>query len=201
MRRSAMNETKRCEYCGKDIYAHYMTCPLCGGHLHEKIDPVNYVCPRCNVPLQAETDDGNAYDLCPKCGGMWLDRSRFHKATRESDVYRKEDFQEGYYREPASDPLAYIPCVRCGKMMNRKNFGRISGVIIDECGRHGVWLDRGELQKIRHFIADGGLEISQDREIEKRRAEVEALATKVGDIEFVQKVIHFWNFKRWLFGD
>lgn len=34
----------------------------------------------------------------------------------------------------------FIPCVRCGKKMNRKNFGRISGVIIDECGKHGVWL-------------------------------------------------------------
>jgi Zn-finger nucleic acid-binding protein len=84
--------------------------------------------------------------------------------------------------------------------MNRKNFRRISGVIIDECGRHGVWLDAGELEKIRHFIADGGLDRSQDREIERTRNELRDLATKVDQTAFVQKILHFWKFKRWLFG-
>ncbi len=195
-----MNETKKCEYCGKEIYAQYMTCPLCGGHLHERLELLHAVCPRCKVRLQTETHDGDTIDLCPGCGGIWLDRTEFQRAVRESDVYKKEDFREGYHREPARDPLEYIPCVRCGKMMNRKNFRHISGVIIDECGRHGVWLDRGELQKITHFIADGGLDRSQDREIEKTKSELSDLAARVEHNEFVQKVMHFWNFKRWLFG-
>jgi Zn-finger nucleic acid-binding protein len=84
--------------------------------------------------------------------------------------------------------------------MARKNFGRISGVIIDECIKHGTWLDQGELDKIRQFILGGGLEKEQFREIEKNRAELVDLAAKVDDIAFTEKLIHYWNWKRWFYG-
>lgn len=195
-----MNETKKCEYCGKNINIIYTVCPLCGGSLEDKVQSIPPVCPHCNVPLEVRFHDAEEYDICPNCNGIWLDRLDFHKATRPADVYRKEDIKNEFHREPVQDSPEYIPCVRCGKLMNRKNFGKISGVIIDECGRHGVWLDTGELEKIRHFIADGGLEKSQDREIENTRNELRDLATKVDQTEFTQKILHFWNFKRWLFG-
>jgi Zn-finger nucleic acid-binding protein len=124
----------------------------------------------------------------------------FHQSTKESEVYKKENTQRKYIRGPMKDSVRYIPCVRCRKLMNRKNFGRISGVIIDECGSHGVWLDAGELEKIRIFIADGGLEKAQDKEIEKIKGEVGELAREVGQTKFMQRLLHFWNFKRWLFG-
>jgi Zn-finger nucleic acid-binding protein len=41
--------------------------------------------------------------------------------------------------------------------MNRANFGRVSGVIIDVCRPHGAWFDRGELGAIRRFLRSGGL--------------------------------------------
>lgn len=195
-----MPETKRCGYCDRDINIKYTTCPLCGGHLRGRTEPLSPVCPRCKIPLQVQLAGGEEYDLCPRCAGMWLDRGEFRIVTTEYDVYRKEDFKGEYLLEPPKDPVEYIPCVRCGKLMNRKNFARISGVIIDECGNHGVWLDAGELEKIRHFIADGGLERAQDMEIEKTRMELRDLATKVDQTAFTQRVIHFWNLKRWLFG-
>jgi Zn-finger nucleic acid-binding protein len=158
-------------------------------------------------PLQGEGRgrDGvfssDKYELCPACGGLWLDRGKFRMATRESDVYREESLIiNEYVKKPAQDTVTYVPCVRCGKRMNRKNFAKISGVIIDECGNHGVWLDAGEIEKIRHFIADGGLERVQDREIEKNRVEIERLAIKVDQTAFIQNLLNFWNFKRWLFG-
>jgi Zn-finger nucleic acid-binding protein len=147
--------------------------------------------------------DSETYDICPSCGGMWLDRDEFHRATREAEVYGrigKEISKQEYLLAPANDNCGYIPCVRCGKLMNRKNFARISGVIIDECSVHGVWLDAGELNKMQHFIADGGLERSQDREIEKTKNELRELAIQVDQTAFSNKLIHFWNFKRWLFG-
>ena len=33
-------------------------------------------------------------------------------------------------------------------MMNRQNFGRRSGVIIDVCKGHGVWFEPGELSAV-----------------------------------------------------
>jgi Zn-finger nucleic acid-binding protein len=115
------------------------------------------------------------------------------------DVNRYNKRKGDYLRGPLRNPLNYIPCVRCGKVMNRRNFARISGVIIDECGVHGIWLDSGELEKIRHFIADGGLEESRDRDIVKVRDELRALAAKVNQVAFTQKLLHFWKPKRWLF--
>ncbi len=193
-------ETKKCSHCGKDINVHYAVCPLCGGHIREDVKNIPPLCPRCGIPLEIRIRDGDEYDFCTQCGGLWLDTAEFCKATRPSDVYRKEESKTEFLRGPLEKQTTYVPCVRCGKLMNRKNFRRISGVLIDECGRHGVWLDAGELEKIRHFIADGGLDRSQDREIERTRNELKDLATRVDQTAFVQKILHFWNFKRWLFG-
>lgn len=204
-----MYETKTCYHCGKSINAVLTICPFCGGHIKDKVEDIPPSCPRCKKPLVTYTQspplqDENSnshYELCPDCGGLWLDRGKFRRATRESDVYREESLIiNEYVKKPPQDTVTYVPCVRCGKIMNRKNFARISGVIIDECGNHGVWLDAGELEKIRHFIADGGLERVQDREIEKNRVEIERLAIKVDQTAFIQRLLSFWNFKRWMFG-
>ncbi len=211
-----MYETKNCDHCGKDINAALMICPFCGGHIKDKTGDIPPCCPRCKKPLVTYTQSpplqgegrggdgvfsGDKYELCPDCGGLWLDRGKFRRATRESDVYREESLIiNEYVKKPSQDTVTYIPCVRCGKVMNRKNFAKISGVIIDECGNHGVWLDAGEIEKIRHFIADGGLERVQDREIEKNRVEIERLAIKVDQTAFIQRLLNFWSFKRWLFG-
>jgi Zn-finger nucleic acid-binding protein len=53
--------------------------------------------------------------------------------------------------------FAYRSCPRCGHRMQRKNFGKRSGVIVDWCGSHGTWLDKDELEQIAAFIAAGGL--------------------------------------------
>jgi Zn-finger nucleic acid-binding protein len=195
----AKTKIKTCEHCNKKINVKYTVCPLCGGHQRDIVDSVPAECPRCNVPLKIYNGDNEEYDICSQCGGMWLDRGEFRNATREFEVYKKGKYQGEYRKQPAKDPLEYIVCVRCGKLMNRKNFKRISGVIIDECKRHGVWLDAGELEKIRHFIADGGFDRAQDREIERNRAELKELAITVKDTAFTQRLIHFWNFKRILF--
>ena len=48
--------------------------------------------------------------------------------------------------------------------MNRVNFARCSGVIIDLCKKHGIWFDCDELSRIVEFIRGGGLELSRSRE-------------------------------------
>jgi len=37
--------------------------------------------------------------------------------------------------------------------MNRINFGRTSGVIVDVCKKHGTWFDGGELTQVIAFAA------------------------------------------------
>lgn len=48
--------------------------------------------------------------------------------------------------------------------MNRINFARCSGVIVDICKGHGTWFDRDELSGIVQFIRGGGLEVSRKKE-------------------------------------
>jgi len=52
-------------------------------------------------------------------------------------------------------------------MMNRVNFGRLSGIIVDVCKGHGTYLDAGELHRIVQFIQGGGLERARLRQIEE----------------------------------
>ena len=61
--------------------------------------------------------------------------------------------------------------------MNRINFARCSGVIVDICKGHGTWFDRDELSGIVQFIRSGGLEISRQKEkneIEFQREQLRA---------------------------
>jgi Zn-finger nucleic acid-binding protein len=48
--------------------------------------------------------------------------------------------------------------------MNRQNFARVSGVILDVCKGHGVWFNQGELRRIVEFIREGGMERARSRE-------------------------------------
>jgi hypothetical protein len=47
---------------------------------------------------------------------------------------------------------------------------------------------------------DGGLEKAQDKQIERISENLRELARKVDRTQFIQRLLHFWNFKRWLFG-
>ena len=53
--------------------------------------------------------------------------------------------------------------------MNRINFGRMSGTVVDVCRAHGTFLDPGELHQIVDFIAEGGLDRAREAEIRGAR--------------------------------
>jgi Zn-finger nucleic acid-binding protein len=54
--------------------------------------------------------------------------------------------------------------------MNRNNFGKTSGIVVDVCPRHGVWFDPGELPRILAFVQAGGLEQARKRAEQERSA-------------------------------
>ena len=55
--------------------------------------------------------------------------------------------------------------------MNRLNFGRLSGTIVDVCRGHGTFLDAGELHAVVTFIQQGGLDRMRAREIDDLKEE------------------------------
>ena len=60
--------------------------------------------------------------------------------------------------------------------MNRVNFGRLSGTIVDVCRGHGTFLDAGELHAIVTFIHGGGLERTRQQEVEALKEQQRRLA-------------------------
>jgi Zn-finger nucleic acid-binding protein len=121
---------------------------------------------------------------CERCHGLWLDVRSFENicASREQQA----TVLGGASPAPqniAKDSVAvkYVPCPQCAQLMNRINFARCSGVIVDVCKGHGTWFDREELSRIVEFIRDGGLEAARQREKaqieeERRRLRDEQLA-------------------------
>jgi Zn-finger nucleic acid-binding protein len=73
--------------------------------------------------------------------------------------------------------------------MNRNNFAKISGIIIDSCKEHGVWFDADELPKIIEFIRKGGMEYSRQKEKAQLEAEKERLRAE----QFKHSVDRFKN--------
>jgi Zn-finger nucleic acid-binding protein len=63
-------------------------------------------------------------------------------------------------------------------MMNRTNFARISGVIVDTCRGHGIWFDPGELEKIMDFIAHGGLVKAKEVDLQRLKDEEDLMKIK-----------------------
>lgn len=74
-------------------------------------------------------------------------------------------------REPVKlERVTYIPCPLCRSTMNRMNFGKVSGVIVDVCRLHGTWFDAGELTRVVAFAANKGLERTRAREAQEKLA-------------------------------
>jgi Zn-finger nucleic acid-binding protein len=63
----------------------------------------------------------------------------------------------------------YVKCPVCAKMMNRINFGARSGVVIDRCREHGVWLEAGELRQLSEWMKAGGRLLDNEREEERKK--------------------------------
>jgi Zn-finger nucleic acid-binding protein len=54
-------------------------------------------------------------------------------------------------------------------MMNRRNFGGQSGVIVDVCAKHGTWFEAGELPRALEFVESGGLTRARAKAQEQER--------------------------------
>lgn len=86
---------------------------------------------------------------------------------------------------PTLDEVRYLPCPQCHSQMNRTNFGKVSGVIVDVCRAHGTWFDGGELTRAVAFAASGGLAKARQREELERKAAVSKRAAIFDDRSLV----------------
>lgn len=162
-------------------------CPRCGAAaaVPEVGDAKDRKCPRCRVEMSSVTLGATGVLECDRCLGLWLNVASFEKICAE----REEQSAILGLASPApvhavseTSKVNYVRCPECSQLMNRVNFARCSGVIVDVCKGHGTWFDRDELSRIVEFIRQGGLEASRNREKaaleeERRRLHQQQLAS------------------------
>ncbi|HKP46596.1 MAG TPA: zf-TFIIB domain-containing protein [Pyrinomonadaceae bacterium] len=128
--------------------------------------------------MNAVAIGGNQVHECDQCLGLWVDVTAFEKIC--ADREQQSAVLGSASIAPTGDAhevnkIRYVPCPICSQLMNRINFARCSGVIVDVCKGHGTWFDRDELSNIVAFIRGGGLETARDREKEELQNERQKL--------------------------
>lgn len=125
-------------------------------------------CPACpESTLVSRNLGGGWVDECPTCLGLWAPGDIMERLVerirekRRHDGPRPADQEERERRAAWANEVTYRHCPECGGMMQRRNFGRRSGIIVDWCGEHGTWLDANEMEDIADFVLQGGLERQQ----------------------------------------
>ena len=156
-----------CPSCFALVFDGTAFCTACGARgARAALGSSTSRCAECKQPMQALEVGSTPLLECVRCDSLWVDGETFEALCADGEaqaaVLHRYDGAK-----PAGARVKYRPCVRCGKMMNRVNFARISGVIVDACKGHGTFLDPGELHAIVKFIHGGGLERARARQIDE----------------------------------
>lgn len=129
------------------------------------------LCPRCEKPMIGKTIGEFPVISCDSCSGFFLTTETFEMMQKHSTSVCFPVQRSPRVELNAEASVRYIRCPVCRTIMNRANFARVSGVIIDSCSKHGIWFDADELEKIMSFVARGGLQKAREKELEELKAE------------------------------
>jgi len=161
--------TVACPHCFGLVSLRARHCSHCGTAIQIQVEaPSSHGCPECRIPLTSSTVGPLQMEQCHRCGGVWLSLDLFEQlaAGREARGEVLGALPGAAAKvEVCEKVVRYRPCPQCGNLMNRTNYGRISGVILDACKRHGLWFDSDELRRVLAFIEAGGLDRSRERQI------------------------------------
>ena len=177
----------RCSNCNAPLTPGSLLCGYCGNRTDIDLKGIHYytthendtprVCPRCNIKLKTldlKLHGRFLIDRCETCMGIFFDPGELEtllEATVKNiagvDRPGLEAINEK--RDPNQHPISYIKCPVCEQLMHRVNFGTKSGVIVDRCKEHGVWLDGGELRQLLEWMKLGGQLLEQERQEQQRK--------------------------------
>ena len=121
-------------------------------------------CPCCGCLMAVRSLVGVGLNECAECNGIWVPGNEFETLiTRAIDARKNavassadEPSPRVVGANPAGQRVQYRRCPNCEALMQRRNFRKTSGIIVDRCSEHGTWLDADELEQIAGFIMSGG---------------------------------------------
>lgn len=197
-------EAPSCSYCGSEIVREgnlSLICPECLARNAEVsrfcaacgvgfrpeplcIDGHELPCPACDLLMPPSQVAGVGLNECPRCNGLWVPGESFDALVRRATEARRgagtgapepNAAPRVTGGNPARARVVYRKCPECQAFMQRRNYRRSSGVVIDVCNEHGTWLDADELEAIAGFILSGGA-TNPTLEAEHAKAAAEAAA-------------------------
>jgi Zn-finger nucleic acid-binding protein len=144
-------------------------CPHCGARTEVIAEgaETQRKCPRCSVDLHAIQIASTPLEECTTCGGLWVDVTNFEKLCADAESRQAATGLALPPPVPFDPSVRYLKCPRCANIMNRMNYAQRSGIVINVCKPHGIWLDRDEIRQIIQFISSGGLDHARQIETEE----------------------------------
>jgi Zn-finger nucleic acid-binding protein len=178
--------TVACPACFGMVFVGSRHCVHCGVRAREPkaLDGTPWKCPDGHGELRGIALGGAEIGECGTCAGIWLDEATFQAVVSDrsrDSVVPQGGASDARPRPVSPAPVRYRRCPDCGKTMNRVNFARTSGVILDACRGHGTWCDADELRRVVEFVRAGGMDVA-------RRRELEQLALERNRIEFARSL-------------
>ena len=179
-----------CPCCSAPLQSGEPVCAYCGSRLDldlqgwgrlqpRGLDPQRH-CPDCRCALETLRLDGPEpleLDRCPDCLGLFLPLGALERLVAQQgrsalqiDHRLLQTLSDS--ARPAASGWRYRPCPSCGELMNRTLHGKRSGVVVDRCRDHGLWLDAGELRQLLAWARAGGALLDLERR--RDRADEEA---------------------------
>lgn len=109
-------------------------------------DAPSIACVKCNSILDRANFEGLEVDLCPRCGGLWLDRGEITRAARlpEQELSRLRSLLTDVGGPPPLPSDSTVPCPACEGKLAEVMLGSVHVDFCESC--QGLFLDRGELE-------------------------------------------------------
>lgn len=182
----------RCQWCTAPLPEGGSVCRYCGRRNDVDLRGVHEftvaapesprICPACGVPMQTiDLNLGGTFfiERCASCLSLFFDPNEIETLIEKSaaggfhvDHKRLEELSRGP-RDTRAAPH-YYSCPVCRTAMNRVNFGARSGVVVDQCPKHGMWLEGGELRRLLAWRKAGGQVLHHQRQAERLAEELKA---------------------------
>ncbi|MFM7361207.1 MAG: zf-TFIIB domain-containing protein [Cyanobium sp.] len=174
-----------CPCCSAPLQGGGPVCSYCGSRLDLDLQGLSHLqprglnpllhCPDCACALEALDLDGPEplqLNRCPHCLGLFLPLGALERlVAREGRSALRIDHRllAALSESPRAAATAwrYRRCPSCGELMLRTLHGRRSGVVVDHCRDHGLWLDAGELRQLLEWARAGGTLLDLQRRQEE----------------------------------
>lgn len=202
----------KCSACSAPLAANSQICRYCGVRndidLSGKYDfsPIgtqtSRICPVCDTPLQTVALEGEQVlqlERCGTCYGLFFDPGEIETLlarTAGSTLAVDRAWLDGINRERYSSDarVRYLKCPVCRVLMNRALYGYRSGVVVDRCASHGVWLDGGQISHLLEWQRAGGRMLANKRPVAKRQSAANAKSATLSTM----KAAHDGDSRDWL---